>query len=172
MNSKNAPQFQPPIINNVNDIRRVLANLDPASKLNLASSEVPLSAELIGSDGRNNCVFRVNANTLTRSYRQLIIDALLIIRRREDAAAAAATVAEKSPPGIEINGRRMVPPPVIAADSKLYVDTVIERLLGARREGIFICWNLADGYTYYYEIFEHKLTRAPTHDQSSNDSTG
>jgi len=41
----------------------------------------------------------------------------------------------------------------------LAIDPIISRLLGAYRDNELICWDLADGYTYRYDIFTHKLSR-------------
>jgi hypothetical protein len=61
---------------------------------------------------------------------------------------------------VEINGRIMKPASLgTGVHSHSWVDPLIRQWLGGRREGIKICWDLADGYRYEYDIYGHKLSR-------------
>ena len=151
-----AAKFQSPTINTVDDIRRALVNLDPSTKLNGKSEDVNISARLAGSDGSVTRTFRVDTITVTKSYRQIIIEALKVVQNREKTQEKIAAIH----PYVDVNDRAMVPPPVITTKSRMYVDGIIERLLGAYRDGIYICWDLPDG-TYQYDVFAHKLVRIP-----------
>lgn len=149
-----ASKFQAPTIHTVDDIRKVLSNLDPSSKLNAKVPDTDIMAKLTGSDGHSPQTFRVNATTVTKSYRQIIAEALQIIRNREEAQLKAAAAQS----AVDVNDHRMTPPPVIATEARLYIDGIIERLLGAYRRGVLICWDLPDG-TYQYDVFLHKLVK-------------
>lgn len=154
---QNARLFEPPHIQTVADIQRVLAQLEPSSRLNNRTDDTLLSTEMLGSDiSRSQCRFAVSVKTKTHSYRDLLLEAFQDIKQRQDAAVKAAAEAVSVP----VNGKEMRPPPVVS-DMILPVDDFISRLLGGRRRGLYIEWDLADGYTYHYDVFEHRLTRSP-----------
>ena len=153
----NAEAFEPPAINNIGDIQHILQQLDPSAKVNQTADDVEISTELIGSDGRKSTNFLVNTNTSSKSYRQILIEGFQVIKQRFDTAEKLAS--EESIRSVEVNGKLMSPPPLVNTESRLAMDAVIERLLGGHRNGQYICWDLSDGYTYRYEIFQHRLTR-------------
>jgi hypothetical protein len=151
-----AEAFEAPEIRTVNDIRRVLAILDPGIRTNKLDDKVLISTEMIGSDGRKPSNFRVETTTSSKSYRQILVDGFQVIQQRLDTMEKLST-REKSL--VEVNGKPMIPPPVVNCDGRLAMDSIIERLLGGYRSGRHVCWDLADGYTYKYEIFQHRLTK-------------
>jgi hypothetical protein len=153
----NARAFQPPDIHNADDIKRVLINLDPHNKLNINAGNITISTNMVGTiDGHTQRAFSVNATTTTQTYRQMIIEAFALIKRREEAANNLTKSANTE---VLINGKSMTPPPVIDMQPRLAVDSVIERLLGGHRDGLRIRWDLADGYSYFYDVMQHRLTR-------------
>lgn len=151
-----AEAFEPPEINTVNDIRRVLAVLDPGIRSNKTSDDISISTELTGSDGRKSTNFQVETKTSSKSYRQILLEGFQIVRQRLEMMEKLET-REKAV--IEVNGKPMTPPPVVSCEGRHAMDSIIERLLGGYRSGQYVCWDLADGYTYRYEIFQHRLTR-------------
>lgn len=165
-----AEAFESPTINTVDDIRRVLAQLDPGTRLNQPQDDVELVTELIGSDGRKSTKFEVRTSTSSRSYRQILLEGFQIVKQRLEAAAKLA--AEETAHTIEVGDRAMTPPPVVNTTGPLAMDAVIERLLGGYRNGQYVCWDLADGFTYRYEIFQHRLTRVRRDAGSTNSATG
>ena len=52
-----------------------------------------------------------------------------------------------------------------------WVDALIKQWLGGHRDGTMICWDLADGWTYRYNIYDHRLTRHPTQGKNSGQSS-
>lgn len=154
---QNARLFEPPHIQTVADIQRVLVQLEPNSRLNNRTDDTLLSTEMLGSDiSRSQCRFAVSVKTKTHSYRDLLLEAFQGIKQRQDAAVKASAEAVAVP----VNGKEMRPPPVVS-DMILPVDDFISRLLSGRRRGLYIEWDLVDGYTYHYDVFEHRLTRSP-----------
>ena len=58
-----------------------------------------------------------------------------------------------------INGRSVKPLKIDGVDCVSVVDRLIRDWFGGYRDGILICWDLPDGYTYRYDITNHRLTR-------------
>jgi len=154
---RTAEAFESPTINTVNDIKHVLQQLDPSSRVNDTQDDVKISTELTGSNGRNNTNFEVDTVTSSKSHRQILIEGFKIVKQRLEAAEKVKN--EKTVNSIDVNNVPMSPAPVINTKSRLPMDAIIERLLSGHRNGQYICWNLSDGYTYRYEIFQHRLTR-------------
>lgn len=139
--------FEDASIKSVNDIRRVLSDLDP--KRSVDAAQVNVKAEVV--DVENSQRFAVTAPTKSKSKREIILDGLNILK-----AQAEATLNGKAKP-IVLNGR-IIQPPVIKSPQDMWVDPIIKRWLGAYRKGLMVCWDL-EGYTYMYDIWEHKLSR-------------
>jgi hypothetical protein len=111
---------------------------------------------MIGTDANNRSqTYHVSAKTRTSSARDILIEGLNVIKQREE---AAQTVRDQRAV-IAVDGKEMRSPPVIAENSFSSVDPVISRTLGGYRSGYFIQWDLADGFTYRYDIYNHRLTR-------------
>lgn len=143
--------FEPARVNNTADLKRVLAEFDPNRS---AAQSVPLNARLTGEDesGKQQ-TYEVHATTEGQSKRSILLEGFGMIKRRKEVQAEQATKVKP----ILINGKE-VAPASLQADGRTWVDPLVERWLGAYRDGLFICWNL-DGVTYKYDIFEHKLFR-------------
>lgn len=159
--------FEKAEIHNVADIQRVLRYLDPNSKLNSTSSDTPISAEISASTADGRTTYKVSADTKTSTYRDMVMEGIRLIKTRGEAAERSRSVSEKR---CIINGRPVVTPDVFCLDGVSYIDPIIERLLGGKRKGEYIYWELSDGYTYKYDVFQHKLTRFKT--QSSPSGSG
>lgn len=148
--------FEEVVVETVQDIQRVLAQLDPNHRLNKGSGVANISSEVRGTGSEDKSYsFNVKAVSSDQSYRDIIMHGLQIV---QDRRLAAGEIANKEMP-IVVDGVEMVPPKVIGNSGALAVDSVISRLLGAYRDGELICWNLTDGYTYRYDVFVHKLDR-------------
>jgi hypothetical protein len=161
---EDANKFKAPTIRTVADIQFVLNQLDPGSKLNKSIGDVAMSVDLQGSKGERadgqTVTFRVNSKSGTSTHRDIIIEGIQILKRRGDVAKSANDKLES--PQLVVNDREMNPPHVLCGEeAALSIDPLISRLLGGYRNGRHICWDLEDGYTYKYEIFEHRLTRKP-----------
>ena len=149
-------RLKPPEITTVDDIRRVLVILDPSSRANTQSEEISLSAQLVGTDQNNERqTYKVSAKAKAQSYRDILLKGFELIKQRRDLAEEAS---EARVP-VEVNGTAMVPPQVLADPDFIAIDPIIKRLLSGYRSGMFIQWDLSDGYTYKYDIYTHKLTR-------------
>jgi len=155
----NRQRFEPPVIRTASDIKRVLAQLEPNSRLNIKTDDVTLATNMIGTDANNrNQTYHVSAKTKTSSARDVLIEGLNVVKQREETAQA---VRDKRAV-VAVNGKEMKSPPVIAENSFSSVDPVISRTLGGYRSGYFIQWDLIDGFTYRYDIYNHRLTRFKT----------
>jgi hypothetical protein len=152
----NRQRFESPIIRTVSDIKRILAQLEPHSHLNAKFDDVILSTDMAGTDvDHRSQKYHVSAKTKTSSMRDVIIEGLNIVKQREETAAKVLDRAMS----IAVDGKDMKPPSVISENSFMSVDPIINRTLGGYRNGHYIQWNLADGFIYRYDIFEHRLTR-------------
>lgn len=140
-------------IHNVDDIKRVLKELDPKS--NDISETVALHAVLqtVTVDGPTS--YNVSANTKSRSKRDMLLDGMSIIKKRMETSLKSSNARS-----VEINGREMKPIGIASGEkAATWVDPLIRRWLGAYRDCLTICWNIGDGWVYQYCIFTHKLTR-------------
>jgi len=152
-------RFESPVVRTASDIKRVLAQLEPNSRLNIKTDDVTLATNMIGTDANNRSqTYHVSAKTKTNSARDILIEGLNIIKQREETAQA---VRDKRAV-VAVDGKEMKSPPVIAENNFSSVDPIISRTLGGYRSSYFIQWDLADGFTYRYDIYSHRLTRFKT----------
>lgn len=161
-------QWKPPEIWTVGDIQSVLTQLDPKDRLNKPVGDVTLTTQMEARDERDKSrIFQVNSTSSNQNHRDILIEGFALLRRRKDVVETADQKKEESVIVIGSDacpdGREMPPPDVITGDdASLAIDPLIERLLGGYRSGNHICWDLSDGFTYRYEIFQHRLTRRET----------
>ena len=149
---------KPVTVYTVNDIKRVVAEFDPAR--NPRQVDIPLNAILEAhEDGKKN-VYQVSASTRSKSKRDTLIEGLTIIKNREEIAEELEQAGEV----VEINGKPMKPVVLNSKTSRSWVDPLINQWTGGTREGIFIVWVLDDGYKYKYDVFLHKLTKVSNGD--------
>lgn len=148
--------FKPVIVSTVNDIKKVVAQFDPAH--NPRPTEVPMHARLeANEDGKRN-VYQVETVTRSKTKRDILTEGLTIIKNREQAAKELATAGQT----VEINGKLMKPAVLNNdIDGRSWIDPLIRQWTGGEREGIFVIWELNDGYKYKYNVFEHALSRVP-----------
>ncbi len=151
-------------VNSVNDIIRLIQQLDPSNPQNRPES-VDIVADVDTTEDSKTVSKPVRAVTNTISYRQLLLDALNKVQTRLNTENRAGA-------GLVVNGRAMLPPPVVGSDGQLQVDSLIRRLLGASRRGTEITWRLSDGMTYVYDIFAHKLYRECREQNAASDASG
>lgn len=146
--------FEPVVVKSLNDIKYIISELDPAK--NYESPVVPLSTNMEVRDGSKTVVYNVTASTKSKSKRDHLVEGLKIIQNRQLMESDIDSLVQD----VEINGRVVKPPKLgNAIDGYAWVDQLIEKWLGAKRDGIVIYWELDDGFRYKYNIFEHKLTR-------------
>jgi hypothetical protein len=147
--------LKPVSVNTMTDIKSVLSELDPAK--NKQQSTISLSTELQSVDNQgNSTTYNVSADTKSKTKRDMLIEGLDLIRKRMEMEEETHDTVDP----VEINGRIMKPASLgTGVHSHSWVDPLIRQWLGGRREGIKICWDLADGYRYEYDIYGHKLSR-------------
>jgi uncharacterized small protein (DUF1192 family) len=149
--------LKPAEVRNFDDIKRLVAELDP--KKNPRQMDIPLSTTMVATEDNQNVTYRVEAHTRSKSKRDMLVEGLDVIKIRMESAARIAELQEE----IEVNGVPMKPARLgYQSEGTSWVDPLIKQWLGGFRDGIMICWRLADGYTYRYDIYQHKLTRVPT----------
>lgn len=148
----NPNAMEPVKVSTISDLKAVIATLSPA--LNRAQHTIPLTTQLAGFDpeGRPR-TYQVTADTKSKSQRDILIEGLDIIRNRMNAGDKFEGEA------VEINGQIMKPAMLGTGIRNHWVDPLIRQWLGGARDGLLIYWELADGYRYEYNIYEHKLTR-------------
>ena len=147
--------LDPVVVHSVDDIKRVISQLDPNK--NPRQSEVTVNTVLAAIDDTTGTTqqYRVTAPTRSKSKRDMLIEGMDIIKNRLASESEHTEI-----PTIEVNGRQMKAAVVGAGSrAKLWIDPLIAQWLGGYRDSIYICWNLNDGYIYRYNIYEHKLTR-------------
>ncbi len=151
--------LKPVEIRTFDDIKRTVAELDPNQRHNQQQREIPLSTTMTATEDNREVVYRVEATTRSKSKRDMLAEGLGIIRARIESAEQIAELQEE----VEVNGVSMKPAKLgYRTEGTSWVDPLIKQWLGGYRDGILICWKLPDGYTYRYDLFQHKLTRVPT----------
>lgn len=138
-------RFEPPILCTQDDIVRLLNSLVASP---VSGKQEQVATVIKGTDGAEQ---NVVAHVTDFSQREMLLAGFELIRARQEAKQ------KEEPIPIEVNGRKMLPPSVIADDAILAIDTFIHRTLGATREGDKLVWNLQDGYNYYYDPLNNKL---------------
>tara|TARA_R110000868_G_scaffold150227_3_gene373240 strand:- start:3497 stop:3946 length:450 start_codon:yes stop_codon:yes gene_type:complete len=146
--------MKPVEVRTLSDIKRVVAEFDPAR--NPRQSDIPLSTLLEEVENGKRITYRVSTNTRSKSKRDMLIEGLELIQKRQKIADELKSAGE----AIEINGRSMKPAVLNSnIDGHSWVDPLISQWTGGIRKGALIVWNIGDGYEYRYEIFDHQLAR-------------
>ena len=143
----------PVIVHKLDDIRRVIAEIDPSR--NKSSSEIVLTTVMDTIEDGKKTSYNVSAPTKSKSKREMLLEGLEIVKRQLEIKDLAIN---KSTP-IEINGVLMKPAEFGDNEkARMWVDPLVKHWLGAFRDGLMICWDI-EGVRYHYNIWEHKLTR-------------
>lgn len=151
--------LDPVVVTSYDEIRRVVNELDP--KRNPVQVDIPVSTLMSVTEDNKPVTYRVEAQTRSRSKRDQLLEGLRIVRDRMAMDETIATTQET----VEVNGREMKPATVgYRSEGSTWVDPLLKQWLGAKRHGYLVIWELSDGYTYRYDIFQHKLSRIPTKD--------
>lgn len=146
--------LKPAEVNSLSDIKAVLRAFDPRNRDNRELDPVEVSTLLRGEDEEGVMrTYSVSAETTSKSKRDILIEGMEVVRKRFEASKRINEAA-----AIDINGVEMKPAS-IANDYHTWVDPLIKHWLGGLREGLYIYWDIGDGYKYKYDPFEHKLTR-------------
>lgn len=150
--------LQPVEIRTYDDIKRVVAELDP--RKNPQQVDIPISTTMVANEDNRDVTYRVEAHTRSKSKRDILLEGLNIIKVRLDSAVRIAELQEE----VEVNGVVMKPAALgYKAEGTSWVDPLIRQWLGGYRDGILICWRL-DGWVYRYDIYQHRLTRIQVQD--------
>lgn len=145
--------LQPTIVSTLDDLKRVLAEIDPKNSKPAQAVELVSMLSAI-EDGKNN-TYKVTATTRSKSKREMLLEGMELIKRQIE---VSDHIAEKLEP-IEVNGVLMKPPKFGKGGSgEVWVDPLIKHWLGGYRDGLTVCWDL-DGHRYRYDIYQHKLSR-------------
>ena len=121
------------IVESLVDIKSVIQEFLPDHR----SQSVEVHAEL--ADGGKKYMVTAPADC---DYKKLLSEGFEIIRKRVEAAGRAHASGQASP--INITGR-------------MWLDDLIERRLGGKRDGLRVKWVIKDT-TYYFDPFTGKLT--------------
>jgi hypothetical protein len=149
------PEILNPVeIRSLEDIKRVVAEFDPAK--NPAAPVVPVNTVIRANTERGEHNIQVSADTKSRSKRDHLIEGLDTIKRwmeHEDKMQQLAVATE-------VNGTEMKPALIGSGGrGKTWVDQLITQWLGGYRDGLYIYWDLNDGFLYKYDAYQHRLTR-------------
>lgn len=136
--------FKLPNPRTLDDVRRILAELAPASQP--APTEAKVTAVINGK--------KIETMTRSRSKREILLEGFDVLKNR---ISALESLPEQLP--ISVNGRTVRPRNPLSRDAVLGIDKLIKQWFGGSRHGLLIRWSLADGHSYDYDIYEHKLTR-------------
>lgn len=148
----NPNQVKRAFANDLNDIKSIIHEFDP--ERNKPHRPVSLNTTINVQDKESVLAYKVSSSTKSESRRDRIINGLDIIKNRINMIDSIPIADD-----IVVNGRVMCPPPITNVDCVSSVDLLIRDWFGAYRDGILICWDLKDGFTYKYDIYNHKLTR-------------
>lgn len=147
-----------PTISTVEDIKLVLREFDPKHKNNAVQAEPVITAKMRGRlDDRSDhhIDFQASAKPSSLTHRSMLLAALKDLSERRE-LAMKMDVSEEP---IYIDGKPMRRPAAIQTDMELPIDSVIRRVMGGYRDELDVCWDLSDGYTYRYCVFDHSLSR-------------
>lgn len=107
--------------------------------------EEKASPEVRAKIKSGNKVYELSAPTEC-SYRDMLLEGFEIIKKRMEAR-------DKHKPDSDFD----IEP--IDIDSRMWLDDLIERRLGGKREGLRVRWDVKDGI-FYFDPFTGKLTQA------------
>lgn len=132
------------IIRNLDDIKRVIAHLDPSRD----SSRPPV--DLGASWESNGEKYAVSTTTISKTRRQYLLEGFDIIKKRLDTDFS-------SPGDVIVNGRHMRQLGLSnGIDATCWVDPIIKKWYGAVRDGLLMVWQLGE-HRYEYDIYTHSL---------------
>lgn len=122
------------IINDIGDIKKVISELSRGDEI------VDISTEFRTVDGKT-----INLKAPSScGYRNLLHEGFTMLRNRS----------EISNSGMINDGLQFV-----NIDGRTWVDDLVERRMGGRRDGLRVRWDLSDG-VYFYDPLDSKLTKA------------
>ena len=137
--------LNPPTIRSLNDIRKLIDELNPVRQKKDNSTEIHTTVK--DEEGK---IAHLSTVTRSKTRREHLIDGMDIVKKQ-------ISVQELNGEAIQINGR-MVPPATIGkkGSGAYWIDPILKQWLSAYRDGLMICWDL-DGKVYQYDIYLHKL---------------
>lgn len=138
----------------VADVVILVAEFAPAKVPNVIMETTMEAADHGGSRLVN---YKVTAEVPAVTRRQMLLDGLTVVKRHLDAEQGMTKRRE----AIVVNGVEITAAAVAIADRQFAVDKLIRRWFGARRDGIYVRWDLRDG-AYFYDVWTHKLFKQPT----------
>jgi hypothetical protein len=142
-------QTQAPTVRSLNDIKRLVAELDPGTQRSPSIVNVATKME---SEGQT---FDVVVPTKSRTKREILTDVLGMIARRQETRIPVPTTE-----AVVVDGMPFKPAAIPDGSSgHNWIDHMIKQWFGAYRSGHYICWRLPDGFDYSYDVLTHQLTR-------------
>jgi hypothetical protein len=139
MNEVNQKIIQPTVDRCLADIQRVIAKYsinDAPGGMTELSTE--LTAQIDGAAKKA----MVRANVKSYNYRALLIEGFDIVKNR-------IKLLEKC------KDRSMLP---ISIDGRMYIDDIIEKMLGGKRENLSVVWETTEG-KFRWDPYTTKLTK-------------
>lgn len=137
--------LNPPAIRSLNDIRKLIDELNPARQKQDNSTEI--RATVKDEEGKTSHLSTV---TKSKTRREHLIEGMDVVKKQ-------TAVQELNGEAIQINGRMVYPASIGKKGSGAYwIDPILKQWLNAYRDNLLICWDL-DGKTYQYDIYQHKL---------------
>lgn len=139
-------EFKTVTVGSLYDIRRIISEFSSVVK----PSTTAVKTIMPGFDNQGRPVnFQVEA-PLDCDYQSLLKQGMDMLKRRAEIIEKAGSRANR----------------LIAMDSRTWVDNLIERRLGGRREGLRIRWEVPDG-VFYWDPTTGKLTQCTPSSPSS-----
>lgn len=153
---------EPVQVRTLRDIQAVVAEFAPDRQRD--GDPLTIRTRMRGENEQGNKeLFEVSAVTQSKSRRTQLLEGLETIKNYRHVVDRSR---EQTIP-VTVNGVPMSPPALSEGNPSVYIDPLIRRWMGGRRQGLRVCWQLDDGYTYYYDVYEHKLTRSTTGGEQS-----
>lgn len=137
--------LKPPVIRSLNDIRKLIDELNPARQKQDNSMEIRTTVK--DEEGK---IAHLSTVTKSKTRREHLIEGMDIVKKQ-------IAVQEVNGEAIQINGRMVSPASIGKKGSGAYwVDPILKQWLNAYRDNLMICWDL-DNKIYQYDIYLHKL---------------
>lgn len=136
-------RFKPPVVRDINDIKRILHDLGTG----MPGSNISAVVDIVDDDGKSAKV-KVASTSPNKTRYAMIRDGLAIFKNRSDV--------NKADSELVINKKKMKQPAIMGNPTHSWIDSVIERWTGGKRSGFLIMWEIGSR-KYYFDIFEMKL---------------
>lgn len=136
-------RFKPPVVRNKEDIKRILQELGTG----MPGSNISAVVDITDDEGKAAKV-KVSSASPNKTRYAMLRDGLAIFKNRIDS--------NKTDSELTINNKKMKQPAIMGNPTHSWIDSVIERWTGGKRDGFLIVWTIGSN-KYYFDIFEMKL---------------